>query len=65
MAQRKVGEDDVLENMAVANSQIYKRSYCQLLIGVTGNVKSGGGSLLGHLTATFYGKRELQKKWDT
>ena len=28
MAQRKVGEDDVLENMAVANIQIYKRGYC-------------------------------------
>ena len=34
MVQRKVEEDDVLQNVPIANIQLYKRSYYQLLMGV-------------------------------
>ena len=40
----------------------YKSSYYQLLMGVTGNVKSGRRNLLRHLTAMFYGKRGSYKR---
>ena len=40
----------------------YKRSYYQLLMGVTGNVKSERGNLLRHLIATFHGKRGGYKR---
>ena len=39
-----------------------RKSYCQLLMGVMGNVKSGGGSLPRHLTAMFRGKRGGYKR---
>ena len=39
-----------------------RKSYCQLLMGVMGNVKSGGGSLPRHLIATFRGKSESYKR---
>ena len=42
MAQRAVGEDDVWKGAPVAKKFNFKEeSYWQLLMGVTGNVKSG------------------------
>ena len=62
MAQRKVGEDEILKDAPVANIQFYKNKSLTIINGSYGKRKKWRGKFTRHLTTTFREKGGSYKR---